>query len=943
MTPGAPDARLSNYRLDRLLGSGGMGAVYLAHDLVLDRDVAIKFLSDEKIGDDSARHRLLREARAAAALDHPNICAVHEVIVEPDGRTAIVMQYVEGETLAALLQRGPVDPRHAIAIAVDVASALAAAHKRGIIHRDIKPQNIIITPDRRAKLLDFGIARHLEISTTNAAQTTTLLTTPGVIVGTPSYMAPEQAQQQSLDGRSDLFSLGAVLYEALTGKRPFTGRSAIDVLGAVLHQQPPDVSTVRPELTPQYDELVRRLLAKHPDDRFRSADELLGALRLLAPDTSRTTGASSEMPARAPARPRYRRRYVIAGIAAAAMIAIAAAAMWLFSPTAEAFTGAILVATFDDHAGDPGLAETVREALTVKLQQSRSLNVLSREQVVGALQRMERAGSKGLDQETAIELCQREGIPLLLNGSLENRGGAIWVTVRGLDPVTRAARFAVTSEFESDRDVFRGMDVLARRVRRELGESLIGIAQSNDSLAEVTTPSVDALRLYTRAREHHVRGDADAAMPLIAQALQIDPRFAMAHRLMGRLYQTRGNTVKAREHLSRAYEFKANLTQKERFQVEASYFRSRGEYERAVQTLVAATSMFPSDGDARYDLALAYRDSGQLPPAIEQLELTVKSAPLVTDAYGELVLLLARAGEYGRARGAYDAARGRKVAGPKLEWGYAMVLLGEGRTADARKQLEAVGKTSSVYAGTARLYMATADILDGKLRAAAERLESDVLLDSKDENDVAEFIRRHLLARTLLLQNRENEAKAQLAPLLAILDRRPAGAWWHERLVAGALLVKLNDVARARVLLKTMEQGRAGGFAQNCYHTLAGEIALAEGKPADAVRELLAAGAQYPRVITTEALARAYSAQRDWHRALPEWRKVIDGKGEVLREHFAAEWVLAHLELARAHKAIGEVVNAGALYDRFLTAWKSGDAVRLVEAAAAERSALKSS
>jgi tetratricopeptide (TPR) repeat protein/predicted Ser/Thr protein kinase len=939
MPPGAPDARLSNYRLDRLLGSGGMGAVYLAHDLALDRDVAIKFLSDEKIGDLSARHRLLREAKAAAALDHPNICAVHEVIVEPDGRAAIVMQYCEGETLGDVVRRGPLDPRFAISIAADVTSALAAAHKRGIIHRDIKPQNIIITPDRRAKLLDFGIARHLEITaTTDGAETTTLLTTPGVIVGTPSYMSPEQAQQQALDGRSDLFSLGAVLYEALTGKRPFSGRSSIDVLGAVLHQQPPDVSTVRPEITAQYDELVRRLLAKHPDDRFKSADELLGALRLLVPDTSRTN-RPSEVPLERPAPLSRRRRYVIAGIAAAA-IAVAGAATWLFSPTAEAFTGAILVANFGDNAGDPGLAETVREALTVKLQQSRALNVLSREQVMGALQRMERAASKSLDQPTAIELCQREGIPLLLAGSLDNRGGAIWVTVTGIDPVSRAARFSVTSEFQSDRDVFRGMDVLARRVRRQLGESVIGIAKSNASLAEVTTPSVEALRLYTQGREHHVRGDADAAMPLIAQALQIDPKFAMAHRLMGRLYQTRGNTVKAREHLSRAYEFKSNLTQKERFQVEASYFRSRGEYERAVQTLVAATSVFPADGDARYDLALAYRDNGQLAPAIEQLELTVKNTPLVTDAYGELVLLLARAGEYPRARATYDAARARNVAGPKLDWGYAMMLLGEGRTADARKQLETVRTTSSVYAGTARLYMATADILDGKLRAASEQLEADVLLDSKDENDVAEFIRRHLLARTLLVQGREEAAKKQLAALLAILEHQPAGAWWHERLVAGALLVKLNDAARAKMLLKQMEQGRSGGFAHNCYHTLAGEIALAEGKPADAVRELLAAAAQYPRVITTEALARAYSAQRDWQRAVPEWRKVIDAKGEALREHFAAEWVVAHLEAGRASRAAADLATAQRYYDGFLELWKNNDGLDIVRIAGNERRAL---
>ena len=292
MSLGAPDARLSNYRLDRLLGSGGMGSVYLARDLALDRDVAIKFISPEKATDASARHRLVREARAAAALEHPNICAVHEVIVEADGRAAIVMQYVEGETLAETLRRGPLDVRFAISVATDVANALLAAHRRNIIHRDIKPQNIIITPEKQAKILDFGVARQHEVAA-HGADTTTLLTTPGIIVGTPAYMSPEQAQQLEIDGRSDLFSLGAVLFECLTGKRAFTGRTSIDVLGAVLHQEPPPVSSLRPELGSQLDELVARLLAKHPDDRFKSADELLGALRLLSPATGRLTKRDS--------------------------------------------------------------------------------------------------------------------------------------------------------------------------------------------------------------------------------------------------------------------------------------------------------------------------------------------------------------------------------------------------------------------------------------------------------------------------------------------------------------------------------------------------------------------------------------------------------------------------------------------------------------------------
>ncbi|HXG72342.1 MAG TPA: protein kinase, partial [Gemmatimonadaceae bacterium] len=265
--------------------------------------------------------------RAAAALDHPNICAVHQVIVEADGRACIVMQYVEGETLAARLRAGPLEPRLAVSIVCDLADALSAAHKRGIIHRDLKPQNVIVTADRRAKLLDFGIARNTELSATTAGDgTQTSLTTPGIFVGTPPYMSPEQFQQQALDGRSDLFSLGALFFECLTGRRAFEGRSQIEIFTQVLNHHPPPVSALRPELTDRYDEVCRRLLAKHPDDRFRSAEELLGALRVLSPDTARSAPAPLPEASSAGGGRRLDRRIVM-GIAASAIV-VAALGVW---------------------------------------------------------------------------------------------------------------------------------------------------------------------------------------------------------------------------------------------------------------------------------------------------------------------------------------------------------------------------------------------------------------------------------------------------------------------------------------------------------------------------------------------------------------------------------------------------------------------------------------
>ena len=277
----------SKYRLIRPLGEGGMGAVYLARDTALNREVALKFVAADMLSDVDARTRLVQEAQAAAALDHPGICAVYDIELRPDGEACIVMQYVEGQTLSARLQRGPLEVREALTLTAELADALAAAHRRGIIHRDIKPQNVMVTPSGRAKLLDFGIATLTDAIAVVSAEAETARDSRPIIAGTPPYMSPEQLTQRPLDGRSDLFSLGCLLYECLTGRPAFSGRNALEISGRVLHVHPPAPSSLRSDLTPEHDQLCRRLMAKEPADRFQSAEELLGAIRVLLPDTAR--------------------------------------------------------------------------------------------------------------------------------------------------------------------------------------------------------------------------------------------------------------------------------------------------------------------------------------------------------------------------------------------------------------------------------------------------------------------------------------------------------------------------------------------------------------------------------------------------------------------------------------------------------------------------------
>ena len=327
--PSAGESDLDRYEIVRLLGRGGMGEVYLARDRVLPRDVAIKFITSEQAADRDARRRLLHEARAAAALDHPGICTVYDTGETADGRAYIVMQYVPGEPLADVLQRGPLPVRDALALCADVADALHTAHAHNVIHRDLKPGNVIVTPGGRPKLVDFGIAKSAILPPDAAdADTASALTTAGAIVGTIGYMSPEQVQQRPLDGRSDLFSLGALLFECLTGSRAFRGATPIETLGKVLHVQTPAPSRLRPGLDDRHDELCLRLLAKDPADRFQSAQQVVGAIRLLLPDTSRTSSEAGghHEDDRAWA---FLRRPASLLLAAVAVLTIATAAFWL--------------------------------------------------------------------------------------------------------------------------------------------------------------------------------------------------------------------------------------------------------------------------------------------------------------------------------------------------------------------------------------------------------------------------------------------------------------------------------------------------------------------------------------------------------------------------------------------------------------------------------------
>jgi tetratricopeptide (TPR) repeat protein len=544
MDPALPDVRLSRYRLERPLGAGGMGAVYLARDLSLDRQVAIKFISNERASDALARRRLVREARAAAALDHPNICTVFEVIDEAGSPAAIVMQYVEGQTLASKLSGGRLDVRSVLSITADVAAALAHAHGRNIIHRDLKPQNIIVTPDGRAKLLDFGIARLTEpAGPSDDVTTASRLTGTGDTPGTPAYMSPEQVDGRALDRRSDLFALGAVLFECLTGERAFKGRNAMEIASRIISYDPPPPSSLRPELTEGHDEICRRLLAKDPRDRFNSADELLGALQLLS------TGGLTPTPR---VRRDARRRWAQVLTTFAALLVLGAVVAWLWRPVPSM-------------PRDPQAAVWYRRGIEAVRDGSPHSARLAFEEVIRAEPEYVPAYVRLAEAETELDETERAQQTLLRAGGI---GGG--ESQLGFENRTRAR--AVRALMLRDRDE-------ALRAYREIAESRpdapdvwVDLGRAQDAFAQIT----DARRSYERA-------------------LEIDNEYAAAHLRRATILGFQGQRDEALRSFSEAqrlYRAAANVEgEAETFIRRGLFFSSVGQFEQAHEQLERALEL----------------------------------------------------------------------------------------------------------------------------------------------------------------------------------------------------------------------------------------------------------------------------------------------------------------------------------------------------------------
>jgi tetratricopeptide (TPR) repeat protein len=929
---------VSRYRIEQELGSGGMGVVYRAHDLNLDRDVALKFLPARMAADPAVLTRFAREARLASSLNHPHICIVHD-IEQHEGRPFIVMELCAGETVKSLLQRGPLPLGQAVELATQAADALGAAHRRGIVHRDVKPANLFVSPTGQLKVLDFGLAKLSEPQAVprSAASADSLpavtpeaeLTRPGMALGTVAYMSPEQALGQPVDARSDLFSLGAVLYEMVTGERAFAGATPGAVFDRILNREPRRASRVDPRVPQELEAVLDRLLAKQPDKRYPNATDLLFDLdqvsRLIAAGEmgrpgSGTLGWSG-------LRPGSRRGWAWLLPAAVALAALAFAAQRLLTrPPPLSERDPILLAGFENKTGETVFDATLSQALAVQLAQSPFLNLVADDRVRETLPLMGRDAGEKLSAELAREVCQRIGTRAMVRGSIARVGELYLLLLEASECGSGASLALEQGQAEGAEQVLDTLGRMASRLRTRVGESLRSVQAFDVPVARATTPSLEALRAYTLGVEQRRRGAEVEAIPFLERALELDPGFAAAATTLSTVYGNLGEASKSIQYARLAYAQRDKVSQRERFLISYQYHdRATGDLQQAQDTLEVWKRTFPNDFQPPNALAILHNRLGRYERGAAEAEDALARTPGHPFAVSNLAHAYRGLGRYAEARAVAQQAVARGVATvPTHRLLYQLAVL-RGDAAAAAQELEWAKGNSREF----DVIAAQAQVLayQGRLGRARELYASSVALaESRGLAETGLSYAAHE-AFTLVLYG---ESRAALARVREALARRSQGKLPADAVPRVRLLTTLGllGAAEAAPLTEALAQQLpqstlVNGVVLPCARAA---LALEQGRPEQAVEALRAAAAHEAGIVAVlipvHLRGAAYLRMGDGARALEEFRRILAQRGA---DPFSPVVALAPLGVARALQALGDRQQADSAYREFLAGWREAD------------------